>query len=157
MSKIKPKENRQSVRHMRYVQRTPGFANDYLAAEHSALMEPGLTEEEVTANREEQRVAFNASDGLGISTRPHIDQLLGGAMALAGAQLRDLIDKQRRNEPLSSEEKNFMLKLFDSIPKLTRAEREQRKFESHENLSEEELQELTLLALAKVKGDEEAK
>ena len=92
--------------------------------------------------------AFRASAGGSISRRPHIESMLGSAMAIAMHELNFLMGKVKAGMKLEPDEERAFHKLVDSVGKLVREEREQRKAEGLDELDREDVMERLPDALA---------
>lgn len=102
---------------------------DYTDAEEKAGLPRSRLELQELPGDRDRAARFRANAGGSISRRPHIESLLGGALVVAMHQLNFLLDRVKGGEKLSLEQEREFHKLSETITKLTRAEREQRKAE----------------------------
>lgn len=101
----------------------------------------------------ERRRRFVKAGGPQLSRRPHIEQMLGGAMAVAQHQLNGYLTKIAQGEELNPAEARIFFQLVDAIKKLTGEEREQRKFEGLSDMPEDEFKNLREHAAKVLAGD----
>lgn len=123
----------------RHVQRAPGFDGDYTKAEKSrALPSSSLSPEDMSENAD-LGPRFRRGGPI-ISRRPHVEALLTNSMAVAMHELNLLMQKVKAGMKLDPAEERHYHKLVDSIGKLVREEREQRKHEKLEDMDPDTLE-----------------
>lgn len=142
---------------LRFMQRKPGFANDYEKAHDAELLPRSEIVAEDLEDRTTIAVAAVREEGVGaISRKPHVQSLLGSAMITAQLELerlRKILTEEHRE--LEPHERTHYHKLVDSVAKLVREGRAQEEHERKytETLQDGELMDRLANVLSKLQED----